>query len=154
MKSELKEQLNSSVSDNGRKEIPTPVKEPVDMDIEKWLDSLETVLEYGLKGNSPERVAVLFNKLTQRLQESGIKVPPTISTPYINTIPVEEQPAYPGDREIERKIKSYARWNAMAMVVKANREHSGIGGHISTYASCATLYEVGFNHFFRGGNGD
>lgn len=124
------------------------------MDTEKWLDSLETVLEYGLKGNSPERVAVLFNKLTQRLRESGIKVPSTVSTPYINTIPVEEQPAYPGDRDIERKIKSYIRWNAMAMVVKANREHSGIGGHISTYASCATLYEVGFNHFFRGGNGD
>jgi pyruvate dehydrogenase E1 component len=75
------------------------------------------------------------------------------NTPYINTIPAEREPSYPGDREIERRIKSYIRWNAMAMVVKANRVQDGIGGHISTYASCATLYEVGFNHFFRGGEG-
>ena len=75
---------------------------------------------------------------------------PPLTTPYINTIPPEQEPPYPGDREIERRIKSYIRWNAMAMVVKANRVHSGLGGHISTYASCATLYEVGFNHFFRG----
>ncbi len=77
----------------------------------------------------------------------------TRNTPYINTIPAEQEPPYPGDREIERKIKSYIRWNAMAMVVKANRTHSDLGGHISTYASCATLYEVGFNHFFHGGEG-
>ncbi len=77
-----------------------------------------------------------------------------LNTPYINTIPPDQEPDYPGDREIERRIKSYIRWNAMAMVVKANRVHDGIGGHISTYASCATLYEVGFNHFFRGGEGE
>ena len=76
-----------------------------------------------------------------------------MNTPYINTIPADQEPDYPGDREIERRIKSTIRWNAMAMVVKANRVHDGIGGHISTYASCATLYEVGFNHFFRGGDG-
>ncbi|MBI2871349.1 MAG: pyruvate dehydrogenase (acetyl-transferring), homodimeric type [Candidatus Omnitrophica bacterium] len=74
-----------------------------------------------------------------------------MNTPYINTIPPEAEPPYPGDRELERRIKSYIRWNAMAMVVKANRLYHGIGGHISTFASCATLYEVGFNHFFRGG---
>lgn len=73
-----------------------------------------------------------------------------LNTPYINTIPVDRQPEYPGDREIERKLKSIIRWNAMAMVVKANRMHDGLGGHISTFASAATLYEVGFNHFFRG----
>ena len=73
-----------------------------------------------------------------------------INTPYVNTIPADREPAYPGDRELERKIKSYIRWNAMAMVVNANRNHAGIGGHISTYASAATLYEVAFNHFFRG----
>ena len=73
-----------------------------------------------------------------------------MNTPYINTIPVSQQPPYPGDRELERRIKSYIRWNAMAMVVNANREHPGLGGHISTFASSATLYEVGFNHFFRG----
>ena len=76
-----------------------------------------------------------------------------INTPYVNTIPVEREVPYPGDREIERRIKSLIRWNAMAMVVKANRIHNGLGGHISTYASCATLYEVGFNHFFKGKNG-
>jgi len=76
-----------------------------------------------------------------------------LTTPYVNTIPAEQEPPYPGDREIERRIKSYIRWNAMAMVVKANRIHEGLGGHISTFASCATLYEVGFNHFFRGPEG-
>jgi len=73
-----------------------------------------------------------------------------MNTPYINTLPAENEPVYPGDRELERRIKSLIRWNAMAMVVQANRIHNGIGGHISTFASCATLYEVGFNHFFRG----
>ena len=77
-----------------------------------------------------------------------------LNTRYINTIPVEAEPPYPGDRELERRIKSLIRWNAMAMVVNANRIHNGLGGHISTYASAATLYEVGFNHFFRGGHGD
>src|SRR5436309_10110968 len=74
-----------------------------------------------------------------------------LNTPYINTLPAEAEPPYPGDREWERRIKSLIRWNAMAMVVNANRVHSGLGGHISTYASAATLYEVGFNHFFHGG---
>ena len=74
----------------------------------------------------------------------------TSQTPYVNTISAERQPPYPGNRELERRIKSIIRWNAMAMVVKANRLTEGIGGHISSYASCATLYEVGFNHFFRG----
>jgi pyruvate dehydrogenase E1 component len=85
---------------------------------------------------------------------SAASLPRVVSTPYCNTISVEEQPVYPGDRELERRIKSYIRWNAMAMVVNANREHHGLGGHISTYASCATLYEVGFDHFFRGGSSD
>jgi pyruvate dehydrogenase E1 component len=71
-------------------------------------------------------------------------------TPYVNTIPVDQQAPFPGDLATEHRIKSLIRWNAMAMVVNANRKHSGIGGHISTFASCATLYEVGFNHFFRG----
>ncbi|MCM8811531.1 MAG: pyruvate dehydrogenase (acetyl-transferring), homodimeric type [Candidatus Omnitrophica bacterium] len=81
-------------------------------------------------------------------------VPSVLNTPYVNTIPVEQEAPFPGDQDIERRIKSYVRWNAMAMVVKANRIHNGIGGHISTFASAATLYEVGFNHFFYGGDGD
>ena len=82
--------------------------------------------------------------------ENGVKLPFTANTPYINTIPADEQALMPGSREIERRIKSLVRWNAMAMVVRANKAEDGIGGHISTFASAATLYEVGFNHFFRG----
>ncbi len=89
-----------------------------------------------------------------RQKRAGAATPSNaLSTPYVNTIPVEDEPPYPGDRELERRIKSQVRWNAMAMVVNANRIYHGIGGHISTYASAATLYEVGFNHFFHGGDG-
>ena len=123
-------------------------------DTQRWLDSLEYVLEYMLKTKESERVPLLLNKLSARLRESGVRIPFSVNSPYVNTIPVEEEPPYPGDREIERRVKSYIRWNAMAMVVKANRLHGGLGGHISTYASAATLLEVGFNHFFRGGEGD
>ncbi|HVO93358.1 MAG TPA: pyruvate dehydrogenase (acetyl-transferring), homodimeric type, partial [Terriglobales bacterium] len=121
-------------------------------DRHKWIASLEYILEYILKNEESEQAPRLLEELTERLRESGLKVPHTVSTPYINTIAPEKEPPYPGNREIERRIKSYARWNAMAMVVKANRIHPDIGGHISTYASSATLYEVGLNHFFRGGD--
>jgi len=123
-------------------------------DKHKWIDSLEYFLEYTLKNQDPEQAAFLVEELIKRLRESGLKIPSAVNTPYVNTIPAEKEPAYPGNREIERRIKSYVRWNAMAMVVKANRLHPDIGGHISTYASSATLYEVAFNHFFRGGDGD
>jgi pyruvate dehydrogenase E1 component len=86
--------------------------------------------------------------------EPKSRIEDCVNTPYINTIPPEAEPFYPGNRDLERRIKSLIRWNAMAMVVKANRFHNGLGGHISTYASLATLYEVGFNHFFRGPDGD
>ncbi len=92
----------------------------------------------------------LLPHLQTRAQEQGVSIPFTANTPYINTIPRHQQPVFPGNREIERRIKSIVRWNAMAMVVRANRESAGIGGHISTYASAATLWEVGFNHFWRG----
>jgi pyruvate dehydrogenase E1 component len=123
-------------------------------DRHKWVASLEHLLEHILKNEQSEQASLLLEKLNDRLRNSGLKIPQTVSTPYINTIPPEKEPPYPGNREIERRIKSYIRWNAMAMVVKANRIHPDIGGHISTYASTATLYEVGFNHFFRGGDGD
>jgi pyruvate dehydrogenase E1 component len=121
---------------------------------EKWLESLEFVIESVLKDKDPETVPLVLERLAERLRASGIKVPRTVNTPYVNTIPPEKEPAYPGDRELERKIKSLIRWNAMAMVVNANRNFSGLGGHISTYASAATLYEVAFNHFLHGGDGD
>jgi pyruvate dehydrogenase E1 component len=118
----------------------------IDLENKEWLYSLDYVLENG----GPERVKEILQHLQIRAHKAGISIPFTANTPYINTIPREEQPPFPGDREIERRIKSLIRWNAMAMVVRANKHESGIGGHISTYASAATLYEIGFNHFFRG----
>ena len=123
-------------------------------DRHKWVASLEYILEYILKNDESEQAGYLLDELAARLRESGLKVSDRVSTPYLNTIPADKEPKYPGNREIERRIKSYVRWNAMAMVVKANRLHPDIGGHISTYASAATLYEVGLNHFFRGTDGE
>lgn len=121
-----------------------------DVELKEWLESLEYVLQSG----GPEKVKELLHNLSVYSQESGVEIPFTANTPYINTIPKDQQPPFPGGREIERRIKSLIRWNAMAMVVRANKEESGIGGHISTYASAATLYEVGYNHFFRGKDGN
>jgi len=115
----------------------------------EWLESLDDVL----LRHGPDRVTYLLSLLSQRAAREGVTVPYSANTPYINTIPPEKQPTFPGNREIERRIKSIIRWNAMAMVVRANREESGIGGHISTYASAATLLEIGFNHFFHGKDG-
>ena len=127
---------------------------PLRSDRHKWVASLEYLLEYILKNEESEQAGFLLQELFVRLRASGLKIPYTVNTPYLNTIPSAKEPLYPGNREVERRIKSYVRWNAMAMVVKANRLHPDIGGHISTYASCATLYEVGLNHFFRGGDGN
>ena len=147
MEPEKKDSSNGSTTDGHR----DPSK-GLRNDRHKWLNSLESILEYILKNEGSEQATFLVEELVQKLRESGLKIPYTVNTPYINTIPVEKEPPYPGNREIERRIKSYVRWNAMAMVVKANRLHPDIGGHISTYASSATLYEVGLNHFFRGGD--
>ncbi len=123
-------------------------------DSKHWFESLQVVLQHVLKNQNPEQIPLFLENLTQRLRDSGIDLPAPVRTPYVNTIPPEDEPEYPGDIETERRIKSYVRWNAMAMVVNANRKHGGLGGHISTFASSATLYEVGFNHFFRGGDGE
>ncbi|MCC7009255.1 MAG: pyruvate dehydrogenase (acetyl-transferring), homodimeric type [Acidobacteria bacterium] len=114
----------------------------------EWLESLDYVVHEGDK----TRVIRLLDALTARARSSGVRPPFSATTPYVNTIAPSEQVPVPGDRVLERRIKSLVRWNALAMVVRANRESDGIGGHISTYASAATLYEVGFNHFFRGGD--
>ncbi len=108
------------------------------------------VVEHALRSQSTGAPSKFLEILTNRLKASGIEPPRIVSTPYLNTIPVEKQAPFPGDWEMERRIKSLVRWNAMAMVVNANRKHNGLGGHISTYASAATLYEVAFNHFLRG----
>ena len=117
---------------------------------QEWLNSLEYIIE----NEEPERVQEILHLLRIRAQKHGIEFMRPSNTPYLNTIAASEESPYPGSREIERKIKSLVRWNAMAMVVRANKESAGIGGHISTYASAATLYEVGFNHFFRGAEGN
>lgn len=121
-----------------------------EVELREWLESLEYVLQSG----GPEKVRELLHNLDTYAHESGVDLPFTANTPYINTIPKKQEPPFPGGREIERRIKSLIRWNAMAMVVRANKEEAGIGGHISTYASAATLYEIGFNHFFRGKDGN
>jgi len=113
---------------------------------QEWLESLDDVFETG----GIERVGDILDLLKKKAENLGLPKPtPGRTTDYVNTIKPDNQPPYPGSREIERRIKSIIRWNAMAMVVRANRHEHGIGGHISTYASAATLYEVGFNHFFR-----
>jgi pyruvate dehydrogenase E1 component len=116
-----------------------------DVEIQEWLESLDSVLE----SSGPEVAAEILERLRAHATVNGIDLPFTANTPYANTIPQRLEPLFPGDQELERRIKSLIRWNALAMVVRANREENGIGGHISTYASAATLYEVGFNHFFR-----
>jgi pyruvate dehydrogenase E1 component len=131
-------------------------KDQADLDAtetREWLESLDYVLQSG----GPAKVQRLLRELTIHARQNGVKIPFSANTPYINTIASDEQVLMPGSPDLERRIKSLVRWNAAAMVVRANKAEEGIGGHISTFASAATLYEVGFNHFFRGkehGDGD
>jgi len=112
----------------------------------EWLDSLDSVIDERGRG----RARFLLMKLLERSREMGVGIPAAVSTPYINSIPPEREPWFPGDEYTERRIRAYIRWNAAVMVTRANTRASGIGGHLATYASSAALYEVGFNHFFRG----
>src|SRR6266508_3551162 len=136
-----------------RQPAPKDAAELDAVETREWLESLDYVLQSG----GPSKVARLLRELTLHATENGVTLPFTANTPYINTISADEQVLMPGNPDIERRIKSLVRWNAAAMVVRANKAEEGIGGHISTFASAATLYEVGFNHFFRGhgdGTGD
>ncbi|MGC9344912.1 MAG: hypothetical protein ACP5E3_19560, partial [Bacteroidales bacterium] len=117
---------------------------------QEWLDSIDYIIE----NEDKERVKEIISLLKARANTKGIDIKDEFCTDFINTIHESDEESYPGDRKLERKIKSILRWNAMAMVVQANKKKEGIGGHISTYASAATLFEVGFNHFFRGPDGD
>jgi pyruvate dehydrogenase E1 component len=112
---------------------------------QEWLESIDSVLRV----HGAERAHYLLECMIEHARRSGAYLPYSPNTAYLNTIPVGQQPEYPGDRAIERRIEAYIRWNAMAMVVHANRISSEYGGHIASYASSATLYEVGFNHFWR-----
>lgn len=113
---------------------------------EEWLDSLDAVVE--VQGKT--RARYLLSRLLERARASQVSFPATVSTPYINSISTEYEPWFPGDEHLERRIRAYIRWNAAVMVVRANTKAEGIGGHLSTFASSASLYEIGFNHFFRG----
>ena len=132
------------INDSGERGAPPSVLPPAD----KWSESLQSVFELALQNQGPERTAQLLEQLGEQLRAAP-RPNPGLTTPYINTIPSASQAPFPGDRDIERRIKSIIRWNAMAMVVKANST-TNVGGHISSFASSATLYEVAFNHFFRG----
>jgi pyruvate dehydrogenase E1 component len=125
-------------------------REETEAENREWIESLDSVFERS----GGERVREILSRLRTRAQKYGVSAPCPGTTPYINTIPRSLQPPYPGNIEIERRVKSIIRWNAMAMVVRANRVEHGIGGHISTYASSATLYEVAFNHFLHAKTGE
>src|SRR5581483_3855747 len=112
----------------------------------EWLESLDNLV--AAEGQTRARFVV--GKLLERARQLNVGIPAMVSTDYINTIPPEEEPWFPGDENMEKRIRRIVRWNAAVMVARANKHSDGIGGHISTYASSASLYEVGFNHFFRG----
>jgi pyruvate dehydrogenase E1 component len=115
------------------------------VETQEWLESIDSVL----KLHGPERAHFILERLIDYTRRSGAYLPFKPNTAYVNTIPTGREPEYPGNRALERRIEAYIRWNAMAMVVQANRMSSEYGGHLSSYASSATLYEVGFNHFWR-----
>ena len=112
---------------------------------QEWLESIDSVM----RAQGPQRAHFLLEKLVDFTRRSGAYLPFKPNTAYLNTISKAQEPEYPGDRSLERRNEAYLRWNALAMVVQANRTNSEYGGHIATYASAATLYEVGFNHFWR-----
>ncbi|MBL1319793.1 MAG: pyruvate dehydrogenase (acetyl-transferring), homodimeric type [Methylophaga sp.] len=115
---------------------------------QEWLDALESIIEVEGDG----KAHYLLEKLIDMARRSGVNLPYSSNTAYVNTIPVDQQQRIPGDQDMEVKIRSYIRWNAMAMVVKANLKPGAVGGHIASFASSATMYDVGFNHFFKGDN--
>src|SRR5271169_2994579 len=132
--------------------IEFPVKPEADHEEEvaEWLEAFDQIVDEEGANKGAELIGALIN----RAHQFGVEVPLQLNTPYVNTIPVEEEVPYPGDRQLERRLKSLTRWNAMAMVHRQNKKDPGIGGHISTYSSLATLLEVGFNHFFHARYGD
>ncbi|WP_075186706.1 pyruvate dehydrogenase (acetyl-transferring), homodimeric type [Teredinibacter haidensis] len=120
------------------------------LETREWLEALESVIRH----NGGERALYLLSQLANSATQAGVKLPSAIRTPYVNTIPVKDEKRSPGDFHMERRIRSLVRWNALAMVMRANDNDEGLGGHIASFSSSATLYEVGFNHFFRGDDGE
>ena len=127
---------------------PTPDADP--QETSEWLESFDSVLQ----ADGPERAKFLLRKLVNHARRKRAGLPALTQTGYFNTIGPEDEPPFPGDEQMERRIRRLIRWNAMAMVTRANNRYPGLGGHLSTYASSASLYEIGFNHFFRGKDAD
>ena len=128
-----------------------------DIDAEEtreWIESVDDLISTG----GPQRARYVLMRLEERARHRGVSVPRNLVTPYVNTIPVEDEPFYPGDEALERQFRRWVRWNAAVMVTRQQRPGLAVGGHISSFAAQATLYEVGLNHFFRGkdhpGGGD
>ena len=119
--------------------------DPDTQETQEWLDALEAVIEQ----EGPERAHYLIERLVELSRRTGINLPYKATTAYINTIPPSAQIAAPGDHAIEHRIRSYVRWNALAMVMRANKDDSHLGGHIASFGSAATLYDVGYNHFWH-----
>ena len=128
--------------------LPSQIPDTDPQETAEWLESFDTVLTTA----GPRRARFLMLKLLERAREQAVGVPSLTSTDYVNTIPAEAEPWFPGDEFVERRIRAYIRWNAAIMVSRANAL-TNVGGHIATYASAASLYEVGFNHFFHGKEG-
>ncbi|HEY7760220.1 MAG TPA: alpha-ketoglutarate dehydrogenase [Burkholderiales bacterium] len=135
----------SDIISSGHWAVLPPDLDPVET--REWLDALEAIVE----AEGPERATFILRKLLDRARALRVPLPPVLNTPYCNTIPLSDQPQYPGNMETESRISGLVRWNALALVVRANKKASELGGHIATYASVADLFEVGCNHFFRAG---
>ena len=152
VKEKVKPETNGNL--NPIKQVKKVFAEPASKDdidpleTDEWIESLNSVIE----NDGPSRASYLLNKVIDQAYKSGLVLPDTRTTPYINTIPPEIEVKSPGDQNIEKKIRAYIRWNAAAMVVKANKKSPELGGHIGTFASAATLYDVGMNHFWRAKN--
>ena len=126
--------------------LPTQLPDIDPDETREWVESFDDLV----RAHGRTRARYVMLRLLERAREQQVGVPGLRSTDYINTIPPEREPWFPGDEYVERRIRAYIRWNAAVMVSRANRAGLGVGGHIATYASAASLYEVGFNHFFRG----
>jgi pyruvate dehydrogenase E1 component len=130
-------------------QVDDKIKQDLTAEVAEWIEAFDEVVAHDW-----EQGAALLSALRTRAREAGVPATGDVTTPYQNTIPVYDEVPYPGDRQLERRVEALIRWNAMAMVHKQNKYDAGIGGHISTYSSLATLLEVGFNHFFRAKYGD
>ena len=134
--------------------LPPRLMQPADLadsdpqETAEWRDALVSMLQAA----GPQRVREIMDMLVRIARDPAVGWQPTLGTPYVNTIPAAQQPDFTGDLAIEEKLASLMRWNALAMVVRANKAYGELGGHIASYASAADLFEVGFNHFFRGGD--